>query len=244
MAAKVKIQYPDNLNVQGLLSYPIKSENEIVQLKEWRESKKMKKPKFPDKVGVNLLLKPAQYDKVVEHLEKVYVPFIDTLYKETDGDKGLEPEIVKGLLEKVKTRNWSDADLPIRDLTEKDIENNGGEDSPFVAKISIKGPFEADFKVKALVRDSQDRLQVVELNELEDHGFDLPDNHRDEKKLWWGSSWNFRTSIRFNAFESARGEGVTAYGQTLYLLPHLGLPIFGGNSDAAVIMDEGDWEED
>lgn len=244
MATKTEIEWPDNLNVQGLLSFPIKSAYEIGQLIEWRKKKNIKKPKFPDKVGASLLLKQGQHDKAVEHLLEMYVPFIDTLYRETDGEKGFEPNEVKRLLRLVKAQDWSESNLPIRDLTDKDVENNGGEDCPYVSKISFKGPYEGDLHVKSIVRVNG-TPKVMTLDDMGENGYELPDGMSDTTKLWWGARWNFRVNLRLNAFDSPRGTGVTAYGRTLYLLPELGLPVLSGNgADNAVIAEDGDdWEE-
>lgn len=243
MASNTKIEWPKNLVLTGGLSFPIKSEDEIKLLQEWRAEKKLKKPKYADKIGVTLLLKEPQLEKIVKHLEDVYLPFVDVLYKNTDGEKGVEPEVVAALLKQVKARDWSDKNLPIRELTAKDIENNGGDECPYIAKVKINGPYESSFKVAAkIVREGQ-VSEIVEVNEIEDYGFDVPDNYLDTEKLWWGAGATIQVSLRFNAFDTAN-TGVSAYGNKLYLLPHLGLPTFGGGSSDADVVDEGDdWDE-
>ena len=238
-----KIEYPKNLTVQGLLSFPIKSEDEIEKLVEWREKKNIKKPKFPDKIGGSLILNQSNYDKAVEYLEKTYLPFVDTLYKDTNGDKGIEPALVKSLLEQVKKRNWLAADgkpnLPLRELNDKDRENLG--DFPGVAKIKFSGPYEENLGVKAIVQPAGGDRMVVSIQSLIEDGI-IPESRHDVNSLWWGAGWQFRTNLRMNAFDSA-SVGVTGYAQTIYLLPHLGLPVSGGG-DAAVLEDgdDADWE--
>ena len=238
-----KIEYPKNLTIQGLLSFPIKSEKEIEALAEWREKKDIKKPKFPDKIGGSLFLNEANYEKAVKYLEEVYLPFVDTLYKETNGSKGIEPDLVKGLMKQVKARKWVGDDkkpnLPIRDLNAKDKENLGDFDA--VAKIKFAGPYEADIAIKAIVQPEGEDRQVVTIASLIEDGV-IPESRQDVDTLWWGAGWNFRTSLRMNAFDSA-SVGVSAYSQTLYLLPHLGLPVSSGG-DAAILEDgdDTDWE--
>ena len=239
-----KIDYPERVTVQGQLAFPLKSEAEIEALKEWRAKKGVKKPKYPDKIGGTLILNQVNYDKVQKYLVDTYLPFVDTLYKETDGDKGIEPDQVKALLKQAKEKNWLGPDnkpnLPLRSLNEKDQENM--RDYPGVAKLSFSGPYQEDLEVKAILVDSDGNRSAVSLDTLIDEDM-LPDSRRDSSKLWWGSGWIFRASFRFNAFDKAT-VGVTAYADTLYLLPHLGLPVFGGNSDAAVLEDgdDADWE--
>ena len=243
--ANIKIDWPAGLTVQGQLAFPLKSEQEIEALKEWRAKKGIKKPKYPDKIGGTLILNQLNYDKAYEYLVKTYLPFVDTLYKETDGEKGIEPDQVKMLLEQAKKRKWlSDSEekpnMPIRALTDKDRENM--RDYPGVAKLAFSGPYEEDLGVKAIIV-TEDKRTVVSLDDLVDEGI-LPEGRTDSTKLWWGSGWNFRTSLRFNAYDKA-SVGVTAYANTLYLLPHLGLPVVGGSSDAAVLEDgdDADWAE-
>ena len=238
-----KIEYPKNLTIQGLLSFPIKSEKEIEALAEWREKKNIKKPKFPDKIGGSLFLNEANYEKAVKYLEEVYLPFVDTLYKETNGSKGIEPDLVKGLMKQVKARKWVGDDkkpnLPIRELNAKDKENLGDFDA--VAKIKFAGPYEADIVIKAIIQPEGEDRQVATISSLIEDGV-IPESRQDVDTLWWGAGWNFRTSLRMNAFDSA-SVGVSAYSQTLYLLPHLGLPVSSGG-DAAILEDgdDADWE--
>ena len=238
-----KIEWPKNLVTQGLLSFPIKSEKEIEALAEWREKRDIKKPKFPDKIGGSLFLNEANYEKAVTYLEEVYLPFVDTLYKETNGSKGIEPDLVKGLMKQVKARKWVGDDkkpnLPIRELNAKDKENLGDFDA--VAKIKFAGPYEADIAIKAIVQPEGEDRQVVTIASLIEDGI-IPESRQDVDTLWWGAGWNFRTSLRMNAFDSA-SVGVSAYSQTLYLLPHLGLPVSSGG-DAAILEDgdDADWE--
>lgn len=237
MAKKLNVNWPDNLSISGVLSFPIKSEAEIEALKEWRSDRKIKKPKYPDKIGASLLVTDPQIEKATAYLDE-YLDFVNVLYKESDGEKGLDPDQVKELKALVKARDWSNSNFPIRNLTDKDIENNGGDDCKFTGKIKFSGPYEDKMHVKAIVRPNpQSKIQVVQINELEDYGFELPEKAQDPDQLWWGAGWNFKTSMRFNAFEAATGIGVTAYNNTLYLLPHLGLPMGSYDADADIIED-------
>jgi len=224
--------YPKNLVIQGVLSFPLTSDADLAALKEWRVERKISKPQYPDKIGASLLLDQAGLDKAVTYLTDVYLPFNDVLYADTDGEKGIPPELSAELLKQAKTRDWSDSNMPIRALTAKDIENRPSED--LIAKIKFSGPYESDMGKKALIKDGDDIVAV----KLED--VDLPESRKDYNQLWWGAGWNFRVGLRFNAFDTA-SVGVTAYGTTLYLLPHLGLPVNGGG-DTDVLNDGDDWE--
>lgn len=245
--AQANIDWPDNITAQGQLAFPLKSVEEIVALKEWREKKNFKKPKFPDRVGGTLILNQINYDKVVEYMEKTYLPFVDVLYKETDGSKGVAPDVVKSLLAQVKKREWLGPDnkpnLPIRTLTDKDRENM--RDYPGVAKIAFSGPPEnGPLEVAAIVVDSNGKRSVIDRDTMSDEDI-LPKGGDNIDRLWWGSGWVFRTSLRLNAYDSA-SQGVSAYANKLYLIPHLGMPLFGGGGqDGAVIAEDGDdagWE--
>lgn len=242
-----KIEWPKNLVIQGLLSFPLYSNENIADLAEWRVKKEIPKPQFDDKIGATLILDQANYDKAAEYLTEVYLPFNIDLYNQTGGKKGIDPDYTKDLIEQAKKRIWIDPtdkkkrpNMPIRDLNKKDIENLG--DFPGVAKIKIAGPYPVGTPIarKAVVRENGER-KVVPIKELVDDGV-LPEGRQDPEALWWGAGWHFQTSLRFNAFDSA-SVGVTAYGQTLYLLPHLGLPSSGNAGDQEVLDEGDDWEE-
>jgi hypothetical protein len=240
---KPKIEYPSNLKVQGILTFPIYSEADIVALKEWRERKGHKPPQFPDKIGATLLLNQANYDKAFEYLTETYLPFVDVLYKETDGEKGIEPELVAGLLEQAKQKIWIDPtdkkkrpNMPLRDLGPKDKENVP-EGFEAVAKIKFSGPYQANIGKKAIVRGSDGKQSFVTIQDLIDDEV-IPETRRKVDSLWWGAGWHHRVSLRFNAFDSA-SVGVTAYSApNIYLLPQLGLPASAGNE--AELLEEGD----
>ena len=225
-------EYPKNLVIQGVLSFPLTSEADIEALKEWRSTRGIAKPKFPDKIGASLLLDQAQLDKAAAYIQGIYLPFVDVLYADTDGEKGIEPALTKELLAQVKARDWSGKNFPIRDLTTKDADNAP---EGTVAKIKFSGPFEADIDKKAIIKDADGSQITVRLSEV-----DLPEGRNDINRLWWGAGWNHRVALRLNAYNTA-SVGVSAYGNTLYLLPHMGLPVTGGG-DAAVVEDGYDWE--
>lgn len=247
MATKIdtKITWPDRLKIQGQLSFPLYSTQQIDEVAEWRVKKGHKAPQFPDKIGVTLALTQAQYDKARAYLTDVYLPFVDTLYKDTDGAKGIGPDLVKELLDQAKREVWIDEgdkkkrpNLPIRSLDDKDRKNL---DEKFVAKLKVNGPYEeAPLERKALMKIGED-TRVLTIAELNEEGV-LPARHTDPDKLWWGSGWMFRTSVRFNAFDSA-SVGVSAYADVIYLLPELGLPVGGGNTDAEMLEEGDDWDE-
>jgi len=231
--SKFEGTYPKTCVATGILSFPISSEADLVALKQWRTDRKIAKPKFPDKISGNILITKETYDKVRKYLEEVYLPFVNVLHADTDGEKGLDKATVAELLKQVKAEDWSNSNFPIRPLTQKDKDNRPSED--LIYKIKFSGPYEADFAKKALIKVDGVKTPVP-LSTI-----DLPDSRKDINALWWGAGWTFQIGMRMNAFESATGTGVTAYVPTLYLIPELGLPIQGGG-DADVIEDGDDWE--
>lgn len=240
-SSKVEIPWPKNLVVEGVLSFPLTSESDLEKLQEWRTRRKIAAPQYPDKIGVNLLLNQAQYDKARTYLGDVYLPFVNELYALTDGSKGVEPEAVELLKKQVADEQWlvtegrkEKPNLPLRFLTDKDREHLPTDDE-YVYKIKISGPYEKPFSKKAIVK--VDGVQVAkELGDIE-----LPSERSDWDDLWWGAGWHFRMGVRMNAFEQAT-LGVTAYGSTMFLLPHHGLPVNGGAGEAQVLEDGDDWE--
>ncbi|QQO39304.1 hypothetical protein SEA_HITCHHIKER_18 [Microbacterium phage HitchHiker] len=249
--SKVEIPWPKNINLQGQLSFPITSKQDIELLQAWRAKKNIKPPQFPDKIGGTLLLKQAQWDKATQYLTETYLPFVNELYKLTDGDKGIEPGLVEELLDQAKRDVWIDEgdkkkrpNLPLRRLDEKDIVNTADENgnSPFVGKVRFSGPFEEAPLEKAAIVMRDGKQTVVSLQELKDQDV-LPASRSDWNALWWGAGWTFRVNMRFNAFDSA-SVGVAAYAPKMFLLPHLGMPVSGG-TDADVIDEEDgdDWDD-
>lgn len=240
--ASAKISYPDNCIVQGTLAFPIKSDEEIEALKEWREKKGYKKPKFPDKVGGNLFIREKTLERLAVYMEETYIPFITDL--RNAGKNTLDEDEQDTLLQLVKARDWSDKNLPIRELTPKDIESTGGEDSPFVAKIKFQGPYQASLPIKYVVHNEAGRQEVVKFNELEDYQVTLPAGQDDPEKLWFGSGWPFRLSLRLNAYNQNE-PGITAYVNEMYLLAYADLPVFTSNNDEAVVAEDGDdWSDE
>lgn len=248
METNIPIEWPKNLVVQGQLSFPLKSQQDIEQLAQWRERKGKPAPQFSDKIGARLILNQVNYDKAVQYLTDVYLPFVNTLYKKSKGAKGIEPDLVKGLLKQAKDGVWTDPldrkhrpNMPIRDLTDKDRENM--RDFPGVAKLSFMGPWQEDIQVKA-IRQIDGLRAVQSIDQLNDEDI-LPEGYTDPKRLWWGSGWTFRTSLRFHAYDKAN-VGVSAYTSgTLFLLPDHGLPTFGsGGGDTEVLEDgdDADWD--
>src|SRR5690606_3372896 len=107
----------------------------------------------------------------------------------------------------------------------------------YVYKIKFSGPYDnKPFAKKAIIKDEDGNQVAVRLSEI-----DLPEERSNPDALWWGSNWHFRVGMRMNAFDAAT-LGVTAYANTLYLLPHKGLPVLGGGNDADVLEDGDDWE--
>jgi hypothetical protein len=240
-----KGEWPANLNTRGQLSFPLFTDANVEEAKVWREKKGYKKTKFQEKKGATLLLKPMQFEAAHKHLLEVVLPFQNVLYKETQGDKGVEPDVVKALTKQLKDRNYLGPDgkpnLPLRELNEADKKNTGGDDSPYVGKIKFQGPIDNPLDISGLVVVPGQKDRVVSIQELIDDGV-IPASRNDINKLWWGAGWNFKVSMRFSAYDSA-SIGISAYASKVYLLPHMGLPVSGG-ADAAIVEDGDDWSDD
>ena len=247
--------YPKNLNIQGLLNFPLYNEQDLERVQAWRLRKGHPKPEFDDQIGGTLLLKPAMWDKAVAYLRDTHLPFVKTLYTETSGEKGIDPDLVDELLDQVINDRWTvgtgkkqKPNLPLRRLNARDIEDTtpeGADKSPYVGKLKFSGPYEGKPIEKSAiinVTPTNPGGDVVSLRELIDDGV-IPESRADIDTLWWGANWNFRTNLRFNTYDKA-STGTTAYAQKLYVLPHLGLPVSGGSDDAILEVDGDDWSDD
>lgn len=242
--AEKKIEYPDNINVRGIMSFPLYSLSNIEQMAEWRTRKNIGKPRYPDRIGFSLMLDQSQHDKVVENLGKVYLPFAKTLQAVSGKTKGIDPVLVGKLQKLVKEEDWSETNLPIRNLNDRDLENNAKNGlENIVSKLRVAGPpMEKPITLKALVREDHDDERsaqvVVPISQIEDR----LGEQSDPTALWWGAGWPFKTNIRFNAFNAA-SFGVTAYVRSAYLFADRDLPTFGGG-DASILEDGDDWSDD
>lgn len=238
-----KIDYPENLNVQGIMAFPLYSLGNIEQMKKWRLDKKQGDPRYPDRIGASLLLTQPQHDKIVKNLREVYLPFARTLKKVSGGEKGIDPALIVKLEKLVKEEDWSETNLPIRNLNDRDLESNEKNGiEGIVSKLRVAGPpQEKPITRKALVREDPDdptSIGVVSIKEIEDR----LGEQTDIDALWWGSGWPFKTQIRFNAFVS-QSFGVTAYVRTVYLLGDKELRTFGAG-DSAILEDGEDWTDE
>jgi len=238
-----EIEYPKNLNVNGIMSFPLYTVENINQLQEWRSRKGIPKPRFDDRISLTLLLTQAQHDRVKNYLLETYLPFAATLQAQTDKKKGIDPKLIAKLVKLVEAEDWSEKNLPIRDLNERDVENiEKNEYGDIVSKMKISGPPEQKpIGLKALFREDDlpetEPLEVVPLSSVTH----LMHEQTDHTALWWGAGWPFRVNVRFNAFE-AQGYGVSAYTNMAYLQAHRELRQFGGAQDADVLADGDDWE--
>ena len=250
MAKKIEIDWPKNLAVTGVLQFPLTSAEDLKAVKQWRTEKSIPKPKFDDKIGATLLITQEQVDRIQEHLLTVYYPFAAEYHELTGGDKGIESDDLKTLIKLTEKGDWSQKNLPIRVLTSKDKDKMPETAKDAVAKVKFGGPYRGpsdddsagDFIKKAILVDGGNR-SVVTIDELVDRNI-LPERHTNPHKLWWGSGWWFRASLRFNVFDTP-SIGTGAYSNALYLLPSRGLPVFGSDtSDADVLEDGDDWVDD
>jgi hypothetical protein len=237
-----KINWPDNVNVNGIMTFPTYTEANIEQLKAWRAEKGKPKPRYDDRLGFGLFITEKEYNKVRENLLEVYIPFAKTLQKVTNGEKGVDPKLLAKLEALVKNEDYTEKNLPLRELSEKDLENiekNGFKN--IHAKLKVLGPQNGPIKQRALFREEDETTSsVVGLNTVRH----LLGEQTDHERLWWGAGWPFKTGVRFNAFYADPRLGISGYVTTAYLLANQELREFGNTGDASIVADGDDWEED
>ena len=232
-AAKVSVEkptYPKNLGVTGKLSFPIWNEENLTQLKDWRADRGIPKPKFPDVKGGTLFLTQQMVDKVQAYLLTDLLPYAEALNAYDDG-KGLDPDIVAVIRERVENEDWTgtndDIVIPIRKLTAKDVENLGDDD--IVAKFIYRASGGNDISAKALARDEDNTLMVTDLDSLDNID-------RDTDALFWGSRNTFRGAFNLNPYMAAKS-GITAYTRALYLRSDLPM-VWGGGDDTETVLED------
>lgn len=239
-----EIAYPENVKVQGQLAFPLYSAKNIEQIVEWRKKKGKPEAQFPDRIGASLFLDKENFEKAREYLLETFFPFQLTLA--AAGKKHLEVEYHEDLIEQIKNNVWVDPtdkkkkrpNLPLRDLKPKDHENLG-EGHPYVGVIKFQGPYQQDLGKKALVRGADGKTKVLTIRDLIEDEV-IPQERSDTSTLWWGSGWTWRASLRMGGFDSPF-VGVSAYSApAMYLLPHKGLPVIGGNGADAEMVEDGD----
>ena len=234
-ASPSTLAYPKNIGVLGQLSFPLWSDEDITKLAAWRAEKGFKAGQFPDKVGGSLFLTQGAVDKVQTYLLETFLPFAKEQYAATNGKKGFDQSAIDELTQLIKDNDWSDANLPLRELGKKDVDNLG-EDTDIVAKLSFAGSGGNEISKKALALNADGELEVVSLDTVEGIG--------DTDRLWWGARNPFRGAFNLNAYTRVINEkkgivvyGISAYTRALYLRSDLELSFGGGNDDEAVLED-------
>ena len=231
---KGTLAYPKNLPVLGQLSFPLWSEDDIDALAKWRSEKGYKAGQYPDRIGGSMFLTQGQVDKIQTYLLETFLPFTMQQYADTNGKKGFDQSARDELTKLIMDADWSEANLPIRELNEKDIDNLG-EDTDIVAKLSFSGSGGNEISKKALGKDEDGGLEVISLDSVEGIG--------DVDRLWWGARNPFRGAFNLNAYtrEIKKGlvvYGISAYTRALYLRTDLPLNFGGGNDDEAVLEED------
>lgn len=233
--SKGTLAFPKNMPVLGQLSFPLWSEEDIDRLAKWRSEKGFSAGQFPDRIGGNLFITQKQVDHIQDYLLKTFLPFSLKQYASTNGKKGFDQDAIDELTELIKNEDWSEKNLPIRELSEKDTDNLG-EGTEFVAKFSYSGSGGNEIRKAALGKEDED-LMVVDLDTVPAAG--------DTDRLWWGSRNWFRGAFNLNAYTRVVGAGkasltiygISAYSRALYLRTDLPMN-WGGNDDEAVLEDD------
>jgi hypothetical protein len=246
-APKSAPAYPENCAVTGNLSFPLWNEGDLEKLKAWRSEKGISPGKFEDRIGGLLFIKQNMVDKVQSYLLEETLPFAAAQYAYTKGSKGFDKDAIAHLKELIENEDWSENNLPIRELSKKDVENlkkTDGEDHEYVAKFQFAGSGGREIAKKALAREDEDdpksNLEVVKLTDLDDIG--------DTTRLWWGARNFFRGAFNMNSNtrEVQVGKkveyiyGISAYANRLYL--RTDMPMNWGGSDDSVVLED-DYED-
>ena len=184
-----------------------------------------------------MFLTQGQVDKVKEYLLETFLPFALAQYASNNGKKGFDQTTIDDLTVLLENEDWTEKNLPIRDLSEKDVKALG-EDTEFVAKLSYSGSGGNEISKRALDKDDDDTLEVVNINTIEGAG--------DMDRLWWGAGNTFRGAFNLNAYTRVVGagkatvviHGITAYTRSLYLRADLPMRQSGGGDDEAVLEDD------
>ena len=231
------IKYPANLNVQGLLSFPLWSnKDKDERLPKWREEKGYKKGEYEDRLGGTLFLTQKMLDHFKKYAIETFLPFAVELNK-SNPKKGFTPEQAEELESLINAEDWSESNLPIKDLNEKDVENN---EEDIFAKFVFYASGDNDIAKRVVGRNSEGTLIALDWDDLEDEG--IPD--RDT--LWWGSRNTFRGGFNLNAYTRKVGKftvpGITAYTRSLHLRSDLPMNWGGGSEDVEAVLEE-DFED-
>ena len=227
--------YPENCPGLGYLSFPLWNEADLERLKTWRSEKGHKPGKYEDRIGGSLFIKQDVVDKVQSYLIEQFLPFAEAQYAFTDGEKGFDKATTKSLAALIENEDWTELNLPIRDLSDKDIKSLG-EDTDYVAKLQFAGSRGQEIIKKAIARIDGD-LVVVALSSVPEAG--------DTDRLWWGSRNIFRAALNMGAYtrevqvgkDTVVVHGISAYARQLYLRTDLPMN-WGGSDDAQVLEDD------
>lgn len=230
------LAYPKSLMVNGILSFPLWSEDDLVRLQEWRLKKRLPSPEYEQRIGGSLFVDQAMVDKIKSYLTETFLPYT-AKQNALDGKKGLDKEAIQDLEKRIDKEDWTLGDripyiLPLRNLTEKDSENV---DDDIVAKFAFSGSGGNTISKKFLARDDDGTLMVVQPQTVS--GIPLEEIDRMDESLFWGARQTWRGSFNLNGYMKAK-TGISAYTRTLYLRTDLPMSWGGGGSDDTAVLEE------
>lgn len=146
---------PQNVTIYGYYSFPKETHREAV---EWNQ-----KSKYPaadtNKITpeFHMLVTQVQLDKLVKHIEDVFLPFVAARYKAGEKNNALDAKQIKKLTTALANADWEDQPpfLLIKPVPEKTAEMV----PEAVASIKVNGLPGQDLVLKAIV-NSEDELAV------------------------------------------------------------------------------------
>lgn len=231
-----EIIYPKNLTAQGILSFPLwNDKDKDERLPEWRQSKGHKPGDYDDRLGGTFFLTKKMVDHIAKYLLEVYLPFTIELNEKTGGKKGFTPEEAEALEQNIRDEDWSEQNLPIKDLSKTDAKNV---DDDIVAKFVFYASGGNEISKKLMGKDGAGNLMTLEFGDVEG----IPDTDA----LWWGARNTFRGAFNLNNYVRVIGKirvpGITAYTRSLHLRSDLPMNWGGGTEDVEALLED-DFED-
>lgn len=224
---------PKSVTVYGRLSFPRFTMAEAIKGNEGSKFPKKDADIAPE---FNLLLEQAQLDKLIKHIDDVFLPYVEAQAAAKEKRDALDPKSVKKVRDFLAAGDWSDQPpfMPIKPVHEKT--------QPLapeaVASLKITGPKGADVTLKAtvyeegqlLVPDPDDLLPYPKIKPIEETVFQM-----------YPGAYVAATLNLFAFFSSNSIYGISAGANTAVYRGNLEGERFGGGVDIdedAIFLDD------
>ena len=158
---------PKNVTIRGRVSFPSWTHAEAVAKASKSTIPQIAQKAVNDPGSITpeftLLVEQAQLDKLIQHLENEFIPYVEAQFAAKEKRDALDPKYVKKIVDRLASGEWNDGvpHLPIKVINEKTADLA----PECVAGIKVIGPKGGDIVLEATVF-SEDQLSTPDADIL------------------------------------------------------------------------------